>query len=105
MIETWGYPWDGSDTEGSITELLSTDAECVMATDCARRVVAQGHNVKALRAIARDTENMYADIVAGARQALANLSKLAQEQAHTADLVAREAGYGAIGDHRGRSSE
>jgi len=96
VYEVWGYPWDGSDTEGSITEMLDSYAICIFATDCAERVVERGTNLRALRRIASDRENL-GELADRARQILREWSDLAQAEAHTADLVAREDGWGAIG--------
>lgn len=96
VFSVWGYPWDGSDTEGSIMEELERYAVCYNATECARRVVAQGTNVAALRRIAADAENL-GDLATQASAILGEYRLWANEQAIAADLVAREAGYGAIG--------
>ena len=93
--EVWGYPWDGSDTEGSVTRCLETYIVCNQATDCARRVVEQGTNMAALRRVASDYENL-GQLAVQARNILGEWSELAQEIAHTDDLVAREQGYGGI---------
>jgi hypothetical protein len=92
----WGYPWDGSDTEGSISQELERYAVCQNATQCAERVVHHGTNIAALKRITSDRENLV-DLAGTAAQILREYSQLAQAQAHTADLVARESGYGAIG--------
>jgi hypothetical protein len=96
VYEVWGYPWDGSDDEGSISKCLERYMLCVQAGDCAARVVAYGSNVLALRRIARDYENL-GELANQARAALHDIAEMAQQQAITADLVAREHGYGAIG--------
>lgn len=93
--ETWGYPWDGSDTEGSITECLDTYMICQDRTDCARRVVGQGTNLAALRRVASDYENL-GTLATQACEILAEWSEYARELAHTNDLIARENGYGGI---------
>lgn len=94
--ESWGYPWDGSDTEGSIMVVLDSYTICQCRTDCARRVVEQGTNLQALRAVARDGENL-GNLATEARAILQTWAELAQAQAVTDDLVARESGWGVIG--------
>ena len=96
VFSRWDYPWDGSDTEGSIMEELERYAVCHNATECALRVVAQGTNVVALRRIAADAENL-GDLATQANAILGEYRLWANEQAIAAELVAREAGYGAIG--------
>lgn len=100
VFSVWGYPWDGSDGEGSITQGLARYTICQHATQCAARAVERGTNVAALQRIARDRENL-GDLAAQAATILHEYSQLAQDKAHTADLVAREAGCGAIGGYRG----
>lgn len=97
---TYGYPWDGSDAEGSITVELSRYALCHNATQCAKRVVANGTNIAALKQITRDHENYSAELRAQAVAILDQYRQIAQQQAVAADLAAREAGYGAIGGRR-----
>ena len=98
----YGYDWDaamrGDDMALSISVLLGH--ECVNATYCARQVIGQGTNVEALQRIAHDYDNLGA-LATQAQEILANWAELLQAQAHTADLVAREHGWGAIGGPRG----
>lgn len=96
----YGYPWDGSDEEGSITVKLSSYALCYNATECAERVVANGTNIAALKMVARDHENCNAELRAQAAAILNQYRQLAHEQAVAADLAARESGYGVIGGRR-----
>lgn len=100
VYEVWDYPWDGSDGEGSITQMVDRYTICQMATDCARRVVAQGTNLRALRQVARDYENL-GELATQAREILNEWAAWRREEARTADLVAREDGWGVIGGPRG----
>jgi hypothetical protein len=99
-FEVWDYPWDGSDTEGSVTQLMDSYMVCADVTECARRVVTQGTNVQALKRIARDHENL-GELANQAKAILHDYAELSRQQAITADLVAREQGYGAIGGYHG----
>ena len=89
------YDWDSDDDDAlSISRVVGY--ECANVTDCARRIVEQGTNLEGLRMVAGDSENL-GDLAIQARGILREWSQLAQAEAHTADLVARENGYGAIG--------
>lgn len=101
----YGYDWDaaerGDEMALSVSVLLGH--ECVNASYCARQIVRQGTNIEALQRIARDHENL-GDLANQAQEILAGWAKLARVQAHTADLVAREHGWGVIGGPRGADS-
>lgn len=100
LVEISEYPWDGSDTEGSVAE---THYE-VRCNDpdwgCEKRVIENCHSVRRLKEMANNRRDygIYAD---QARQALAELAELSRQQAITKDLVAREHGWGGIGGYRG----
>ena len=100
VYSVWGYPWDGSDGEGSITKELSRYTICQNATQCAERVVAHGTNTGALRVIASDRENL-GDLASQAQAILVEIAEMHQKMMLGEDLTAREAGYGAIGGYRG----
>jgi len=91
------YDWDNpdSDVAGSIME-TRYEVRCTYRTECAERVVTRGTNLQALREVARDYENL-GHLATEAQHVLAEYTELAYQQARTADLVAREAGYGVIG--------
>ncbi len=97
VFSVYGYPWDGSDGEGSITVELERYTLCYNATECAERIVERSTNVRALRQVAADSENCSFELRARARRALADIAQLARDRAVSDDLAAREMGYGAIG--------
>lgn len=99
--ERWGYPWNGSDTEGSVQVCQDRYTVCMMATDCARRVVERGSDIWALRQVAADYENL-GDLATQARAILGEWRDTMQAIARGEDMAAREDGYGAIGGCRGR---
>ena len=90
-----GYDWDSNNELASCVP--QTIHICEMAGECADRVIEQGSNIEALGAIARDTENYFAEQVAAARERIHEMSELAQAVARGDDAAAREQGYGAIG--------
>jgi len=96
VFSVWGYPWDGSDGEGSITAELERYTLCLYRGPCVERIVAQGTNLAALRTVAQDYEN-FGDLATQARRILAEYRQLAIDQARAEELAAREDGYGAIG--------
>ena len=98
----WGYDWDDpdTDTQGSITVELSRYTLCYNATECAEHVVERGTNIAALRRVAQDYENCNDELIARARAALVEYSRIMQGLAHGADMAVREAGWGAIGGGR-----
>jgi len=97
LVEISFYDWDhpDPDVQGSIPQ-VQWEVECPHRTDCARLVVEQGTRLEPLRRVASDYENL-GQLAVQARQILREWSALAQEIAHTDDLVAREQGYGGIG--------
>lgn len=103
VYSVWDYDWDNPDTnaQGSITVEMERYTLCDNATECAERVIQNGTNIAALRAIVADRENYNEDMITRARAILVDYSRLMQDQAHAADLAAREAGYGAIGGYHG----
>jgi len=105
LVEISYYDWDhpDPDIQGSIPQ-IRWEVECPQRTDCARRVVAQGVNLEALRRVARDYENL-GKLAIRAKAILRQWSEMTQEQAHTDDLVAREQGYGSIGSLHWRYDE
>lgn len=100
LREIRGYDWDavdrGDDDEMTLSVMVTLGYECRWVTDCARRVVEQGTNVVALRAVARDYENL-GELATQAREILRQLSRMSQEVARAEDAAAREMGYGVIG--------
>lgn len=103
VYSLWDYDWDDPDTDaqGSITVELERYTLCENATECAERVVERGTNIAALRKVAQDYENCNDELIARARAILAEYSRTMQDLAHSADLAARESGYGAIGGYHG----
>lgn len=104
VFSWWGYPWDGSDTEGSIMQELDRYTVCVHHTHCAERIVAQGRNVAALLEVAADYENL-GDLALKARAILDDWATLGRQQAEAAGAAARETGYGAIGSGRHQTGD
>lgn len=100
VYEVWDYPWDGSDGEGSIMQMMDRYTICQHATDCARRVVEHGTNLQALRQVARDREHL-GEMATQARAILNEWAAWQREEARTDDLCAREDGWGVIGGPRG----
>jgi hypothetical protein len=98
--EVWGYDWDSND-EMALSEQRLQGYECAMVTDCAQRIVEQGSNIEGLRMILENREYIFTEIVEAAREQIRELSQMARELSRTADLVARENGYGVIGGMRG----
>lgn len=97
QYEMWGYPWDGSDTEGSVSQLLDSWVTCGDFGPCHDRTIEQGTNVEALRRIVKTTLPQWAK---RAEKALSEIVRIRQQQAVAADLAAREAGWGTIGGPR-----
>jgi len=95
------YDWDNpnEDEQGSILQ-TRYEVRCIYRTECAGRVVAQSTNLCALRAVATDYENL-GHLATEAQRILAEYAELAHQQAHAADLAAREAGWGVIGGYHG----
>ena len=95
------YDWDNSDedVQGSILQTRH-EVGCYNATDCAQRVVEQGTNLRALREVAGNYEHL-GELATQARAILHEWAEITQTKAITADLVAREAGWGVIGGPRG----
>ncbi len=111
-VEEWGYPWDGSDGEGSITEKLNEWYECALGRRCIEAACQSGVNLTFLRGIATgqitmDTDRPFpTDMRETARLAynkFAGQNRTLREALDSqADGAMREAGFGAIGGGRGR---
>ena len=95
LMEQWGYDWD-SDDDTALSVQRVTGHTCRNVTECAERIVEQGDSIEGLKRVSRDYENL-GDLATKAREILHDWSEMAQATAHSADLVARENGYGAIG--------
>lgn len=97
LLEVWDYDWD-SDDDLALSVQRVVGHHCADVGECARRIVDQGTSIEGLRMVAADYENL-GELATQARQMLREWSELAQAEAHTADLVARENGYGVIGNY------
>jgi len=97
LIEIRGYDWDRNDEDAlSIQQVIGY--QCRNGTECAQRVVEQGTSVEGLREVVRiGYEHLDRELVDRAREILQGWATIARAEAETADLVARESGYGAIG--------
>jgi hypothetical protein len=98
MLDITGYDWDaaerGDEMALSIQRVLGH--QCANRTACARRIVAQGTNVEALRMVAQDYENL-GQLAVQAREILNEYAELSRQIARHQDQTARENGWGAIG--------
>jgi len=105
-VEEWGYPWDGSDTEGSITEKLDEWYVHFEGVDCLKAACASGHNLSYLRAVAEgETEfgQKWREMARAAYNAHARSNReLAEMIARGEEGAMREAGWGGIGGSQGR---
>ena len=97
--EIWDYPWDGSDTEGSIMQCIARYTICMYATECASHAADYSTDPVVLRQIASDVENLDADIRNRAAAALDDLREIARQTAIREEELMRESGYGAIGSY------
>lgn len=110
-VEEWDYPWDGSDTEGSITELMVTWYEEPVGVECMKRCAANGHNLEFLRDFATGKRKAghepfakeWRDIARSAYNAhVKGDRELADMIARGEEGAMREAGWGGIGGSQGR---
>ena len=95
LLPVWDYDWDSSD-DTALSEKRVMGHTCRNVTECATRIVEQGDNIEGLRMVASDYEHL-GELATQAHAILHEWAELARAEAHTADLVARENGYGAIG--------
>ena len=96
LLEITDYDWD-SDSDTALSIPITVGYQCAEQVACARRTVELGTDAERMHQIKKDYENMPKDLRDKARAAIHELAVMARARAHTADLVAREAGYGAIG--------
>ena len=91
LTEITGYDWD-SDDDDALSERIVIGHQCANRSHCARETVGNPNaTVRALRTIAADFENL-GSLATRAREILTGYARIAQQQAHTDDLVARENG-------------
>lgn len=69
---------------------------CTNWTHCATQIVEQGHNVTALKLVARDYENL-GELATQAKSILNEMREDARNQARWGDMEAAENGRGGIG--------
>lgn len=104
-IEEWGYPWDGSDTEGSIAQKLGEwHVHFEGDETCMRAACASGHNLDFLRDLFdNDTLNQtWREMARTSYNAHAKGSReLAEMIARGEEGAMREAGWGGIGGSQG----
>jgi len=99
LMPITAYDWNSTDDDAlSIKRVIGH--QCTNATGCARRVVAQGTNTQALHGIMNDRDNLPADVVSGARDALGVLAIVAGESVRANEMLLRESGFGVIGGPR-----
>lgn len=93
-----GYDWEAEERgdEDALSFKIILGYQCLNATECAQRVVQQGTNIEALQRIAHDQENL-GELATQARGILQSWAEMAHAEAKSADLVAREQGWSAIG--------
>ena len=106
-VEEWGYPWDGSDTEGSITEKLDEWYVHFQGVECLRAACACGCNMQYLRDVATGRDRVdgqdawgkqWRDMARAAYNAHAKSNReLAEMIARGEEGAMREAGWGVIG--------
>lgn len=110
-VEEWGYPWDGSDTEGSITEKLDEWYEHFTSEECLTAACASGHNLDYLLWWVHGCKgsgfgrpaNRLANMARAAYNAHARGNReLAEMIARGEEGAMREAGWGGIGGSQGR---
>lgn len=90
LMEIHGYDWDSADDDAlSIKRVLGH--QCVNATQCAERVIANANSLEGLQRVSADYENL-GELANEAAGILHKLNEIAWAQAHTDDLVAREIG-------------
>lgn len=95
LLEITGYDWD-SDDDAALSISRVTGYICRNVTECAERIVEQGDSIEGLKMVAGDHEHL-GELATQAREILHEWSEMAQAEAYTADLAARENGYGTIG--------
>jgi len=95
LIDIRGYDWD-SDDDNALSIQRVIGHRCLMANECAERVIEQGGNAEALHEIASDREN-YGGQAARAREVLRQMGRLMGQLAQANDAAAREGGAGTIG--------
>lgn len=105
-VEEWDYPWDGSDTEGSIARKLG---EWHVHFDgdegCMKAACASGHNLDFLRGLAHnsDLSQTWRDMARTAYNAhIKGNRELAEMIARGEEGAMREAGWGGIGGSQGQ---
>lgn len=109
-VEEWGYPWDGSDTEGSITEKLDEWYQHFPGVECLKLACASGQNLDYLKWWARGCPGSGFGKPADEwiKMARAAYNAHAQHNRELAEMIARgeegamrEAGWGGLAGSQG----
>lgn len=105
-VENWDYPWDGSDMEGSVTQMLDFWYEHPLSIACLKAACESGHNLDFLRSVARGSDGTaefgptWREMARQAYNEEVGFNReIAEMQAKQEDDSLREAGFGVIGGH------
>jgi len=111
LVEEWDYPWDGSDTEGSITEKMDEWYEHPSGVECLKTACRTGNNLDYLLWWARGCPEsgfgkcakQWSDMARDAYNAHRKGEReLAEMIARGEEGALRESGWGGLAGSRGR---